>query len=65
MIGTIYMLKKLSKLKKYSIIRMNFTIFLILMFLNLGIREIMHKNKIGYHLLIVVAILLLFYRHNG
>lgn len=40
-------------------------IFLILMFFNLGIREIIHKHKTGYcFLLIVVTMLILFYRHN-
>lgn len=40
-------------------------IFLILMFFNLGIREIMHKHRTGYcFLLIVVTMLVLLYRHN-
>jgi hypothetical protein len=40
-------------------------IFLILMFFNLGIREIIHKHKTGYwFLLIVVTMLVLLYRHN-
>lgn len=48
---------------KYIIILSN--IFLILMFFNLGIREIIHKHKIGYcFLLIVVTMLVLLYRHN-
>lgn len=52
-----------QSLSKYIAIVSN--IFLILMFFNLGIREIMHKHRIGYcFLLIVVTMMTLLYRHK-
>lgn len=48
---------------KYITILSN--IFFIIMFLYLGIREVMNKRKIGYFFLLIVATMLgLIYRHS-